>query len=328
MRFRLTIVFALFVWMLFTQSCIHDHPTGETVNPENIDAELEVTFDLRWSQALHIVDFGTKAGERGNLHKFILEAWRDGVTYCRDVVTLSDDEFAMGVMRHTFSKPLAATNYRIGVWYEKTGDEVTSPYFQTDDLSHIKLLTNSTTHGDSIQCGFGLKDVDFSKMSQNSSRDSEVMTIELEHPGARFHIVATDIRQFIDDNRSYLLQGDSFFVNLSLSQNRHNGFNIYSSSVKLGEGQIERSSGLWLPFADYDELKIADGFLFTDPEEDVTLTLSITNTTGMVISRTEPFSFPVKRGVITTVRGDFLSFPINGSLTVNPVWDGEIELEY
>lgn len=320
---------SLIATFALTQSCIHDHPFGEGENPSRLNPELEIAFDLHWSQILHQVDLemaGTKAGEEKR-HKFIIETSKNGSVYSRDDVYLSDEEFSMGILHHRFSKAFTSENYDLAVWYEKTIPGIENPFFDTQSLGEVKLLTTTTTHLDSIQCGHASESLDLRTYSNSRASEEIVKQVELAHSGAKFQIVATDIKDFIEENRAYLLQGDKFFVNLLISEDRHSSLNLYNNRVITNIGKLERKGPLWLPFADYTELKIADGFIFTDSEETVTMILTITNSTGMTVSQTEPFSFPVKRGVITTVRGDFLSFPINGFLTVDPVWDGEIELE-
>lgn len=323
--------FILAAVALISQSCIHDHPIGDGENPSRVNAELEIAFDLSWGQILHQVDFEvadteTKAGEEKR-HKFIIETSRNGSVYSKEEVYLSDEEFNMGFMHHQFSKAFSTENYDLVVWYERTVPENNISFFNTENLDNVTLLTSSVSHLDSIQCAHASETLDLSTYSNSRSSEEIVKQVELEHSGAKFQIVTTDINEFIEENRAYLLQGDSFFVNLSFSEDRHSSINLYNNRpISKGE-TLERKGELWLPFAEYTELKIADGFIFTESEEMVTMTLTITNTTGMTVSQTQPFSFPVKRGTITTIRGNFLSFPINGFLGVDPVWDGEIEIE-
>ena len=82
-----------------------------------------------------------------------------------------------------------------------------------------------------------------------------------------------------------------------------------------------------LPFAEYDELKIAEGFLFCDNDSETSIQLSVLNSALVTVSRTEYFTFPIKRGYITTVRGDFLTHSLNGIFTVDHIWGGEIIIE-
>lgn len=191
--------FILIVAFLVFPSCIHDHPKGEGENPSRVNAELEIAFDLRWNQILHQVDFDiadTKAGEE-NRHKFIIETAQNGSVYSREEVYLSDEEFNMGMMRHQFSKAFSAENYDLAVWYERLIPENETPFFDTESLENVTLLTSSVSHLDSIQCAHASETLDLRDYSASRAGDEIVKTVELAHSGAKFQIVATDINEFI-----------------------------------------------------------------------------------------------------------------------------------
>lgn len=309
------------------QGCIHDHPFGKdvpVVNPENVSSGLEISFNLTWDHHLHQTDF-TRALSQ-NSHRFVIETLKNGDCFSRNEVFLSDSEFSSGSLIHKFSSSFNRESYQLAVWYEKLDPENdNNSFFNSEDLGNVTLLSETTTHGDTLECGYASEILDLRDASSLNTSEN-IKEVKLNHAGAKFRIVTTDIQEFIAQYRSYLLQGDRFFVNLRFSEKRHS-FNLYDNkSIKENTESVRRGP-LVLPFADYTELKIADGFVFTDSEEEIDMILSITNTTGQTISQTNLFTFPVKRGIITTVRGNFLSHPIDGSFTVNPVWDGEIEIE-
>ena len=319
---RLLSFYFIVIALLFSlQGCIHEYPVMKGKKPADVavDLNIDLSFDISWQQLPYVVDFSSRAIEKR--HRFIIEALSEGTSVCRDEVWLSDEDFRKGRFRHQFSKSLRPLTHDIALWYDRT-DQNSSSHFTTDNLSDITLQERATDKEEVTQCAYANTRIDVAEFAETN----EVSTIEMQHAGARFQIVATDIQEFIQAQRPALLQGDSFSVQILFSEGSAHSFNIYDGSVTRKNEKLEYNGELWLPFDDYDELKIAEGFLFCNNEEFVTMQLLIYNSARMIVSETEQFSFPVKRGVITRVSGDFLTFPLEGAFSIDHIWEGEIEI--
>ena len=105
------------------------------------------------------------------------------------------------------------------------------------------------------------------------------------------------------------------------------GFDAFNMLPIRNEEERSETIKLNLPFGIYDELVLADGYLFTLDEENVTMRLTVHNSARMIVVRTPLFRFSLKRGTITYVRGEFLSDTFNNNLTVDNVWAGEIIID-
>lgn len=319
------------LWIIFLSGCIHEYPYATKDNPGEkgedptvMQARVEVTYNLSWQSIMHHVDFNTKAGNRSESpHRFVIEVIRDEETIYHEIQSLTSNEFSSGKLTHKLSQGLEPDLYRIGVWYDMEDDN--GEYsFQTHDLKEIQLSNFSTTDAEFRQCAYASDVLDLRNVDRE---DVVVKELELSHAGARFEIIATDVQQFITNNKASLNQGDSFTVHLSFAGGTSDTFNLHSQSLRYKGENMELSGWMRLPFAEYDELKIAEGFLFCAPDEEVTVRLSVTNSALLPVCQTEYFSFPVKRGYITSVRGDFLTDTIDGIFSVNHIWDGEIVIE-
>lgn len=315
------------------QSCIHEYPVatkspfpGEGDDPTSVNALIEVSFSLSWEKLLHTVDFFTKAdGREDHSNRFVIEVIKDGSIVCHDVAYLSDDEYSLGKLTHKLSVPLGAKDYKIGVWHDRQDENGDYPY-ETEDLSYVTLNRFSTTEPEAMQCAFATEQLD---LSDYDVKEETIVTkyIELDHPGARFEIVATDVQRFISEQKEALLQGDSFSTQLFFSNGTASSFNIHSGRLIYGPDNVVLSGRMRLPFDDYEELVIAEGFLFCNDEDEVTVKMNIRNSALVTVSSTDTFTFPVKRGHITVVSGEFLTHPIDGVFSVNHLWDGEIVFE-
>lgn len=325
----------LLLQIICFQSCIKEYPhpvkgsypeKGE--DPTTMNAFIEVNYDLTWKEMFHKVDFATKAGPRSDKpHRFVLEVINEkGEVLCHDYEFLSADEFSMGQLSHRLSIPLSPTYHQIAVWYDME-DEDGNYSYDSDDLKKVTLSNLSTTNSEILQCAYASDILDLTGYDPSETGASVVKELMLDHPGARFEIVATDIQSFISNNKEALNQGDSFTVHLSFSGNTSSSFNLHSQSLHYTGEDLILSGRMRLPFAEYDALKIAEGFLFCPDEEEISVKLSVTNSALVTVSQTQYFSFPIKKGYITTVEGDFLSHPIDGIFSIDNIWDGEIVIE-
>lgn len=315
----------LFVFsMLFFQGCIHEYRHGLGENPSKVEVEIQLTFNLSWSQMLHSVEFDTRS-RIDKPHRFIIEASHDGEIIYRDTQTLTPDDFASGSLNHTISVPLGPNIYNLAVWYDRNEDTEKLNY-NTDDLNNIFMINTSADDASAMQCGYAAANIDLREYAGRSNA-SVVKDLELKHAGAKFEIIATDIQTFIQEQKASLNQGDTFSIQILLEENSPYSFNSYNGSVARDITSYEYNADLWFPFAEYEELKIGEGFVFCNSTDDIAMSILIYNSARMIVSQTPTFTIPMKRGYITVVRGDFLTFPINSSLSINHIWEGEIEVE-
>ena len=314
---------------VLTQSCIHEYPgpvksTGNIgENPAEKTAFIEVTYDLDWENMLHNVMFEGRAenSARGGKHRIIIEvADRDRVV-SRSTFYLSEEEFSDGTHTFKLPEPLGASRYVVSAWYD-TRDDDGEHAFEAEDLTSVGIVKGITTDAGKYQCGFASEVLDLTESNEEVRH-----RLQLRHPGARFEIVAKDVQEFITMQKEALNQGDKFTINVKLLSEGHDMFDAYAGNKKFSGAGLSFSGRMRLPFDDYEELKIAEGFLFCQEEEMVRVQLSITNQSLVTVASTEAFEFPVKRGSVTIVSGNFLTSRMEGFFNVDTVWEGEIEFE-
>lgn len=302
-----------------------DNPSGN--NPNLWKAGITVEYNLEWETLIHNLDnayFSTKASSNP-LHRFIIEVKENGNVLCRDIRYATDEEFSEGRLMHTLSAALENHLYELAVWYDNLDDNKQS-LFLTESLENIKMDVMSTYWERTQACGFSYDILDLRDLKGGEDEQTVTKKLQMGHPVARFEIIATDIQQFISDNKEALEQGDSFTMNLLLSAGAYSKFNIYQNKPFKDEEALEMTGRIRLPFAEYDELKIAEGFFFCPEEEnEATAKINVTNSALFSVSHTDYFTFPVKRGYVTCIKGDFLTHPVDGIFTVDNIWAGEIE---
>ena len=333
MKKRGYIYFVLLLVMLMSQGCIHEYPhpvkgssSDKGEDPTVTDAYIEVVYDLSWQNIMHQIEFSTKAGQRSERpHRFVIEVIDEDGKVVQETETLSQNEFAAGKMSHKLKEPLSPGFYRISVWYDLENED-NEYQFKAESLSEISLNAFITTDAESYQCAYASGELDLREY-RDADEGYVVKQLALNHAGARFELIATDIQQFILNNKAALNQGDTFTANVSITGGVGETFNSYSGSIYMKSNTLDLSGRMRLPFAEYEELKIAEGFVFSEVENEMTLRLTVINSALQPVCQTEYFTIPVKRGYITTVRGDFLTNSINGVFSIDNIWEGEIVVE-
>lgn len=317
---------------LALQGCIYEYPVpvngvipGVGEDPSAVNVMVEVTCELSWESLLQQVDFSTKA-ESEKLHRIIVEVSDNGTILCHDTEYLSEDRFATGRFRHSLSVALKAKEYDIAVWCDVEGEE--GGYsFDASDLTRVEITNFSSRAGDDMDCAYAVSSLDLKEYADGEATANVLKEINLQHAGARFEMVSTDVQEFIANNKEALNQGDRFTVYVPFDVGGYSGMNLYTGKIFNTGGFPEFSGWMRLPFAAYDELKIAEGFVFCQYDSEATVKLRVTNSALFTVSQTDSFSFPLKTGYITTVSGDFLTHPIDGILSIDNIWEGEIYFE-
>lgn len=324
----------MIIFAFVMQGCIHDYPhpvrgpfPGKGEDPTTVGAIINVSFNLSWESMLHHVNFysGTRA-RTDKPYRFVIEVVKEGVVVSHDVINVSSEEFSLGKLKHKLSKPLEASLYKITAWYD-IQDNQGEYSFLTEELGGVTLINHSTTDAEILQCGYASDIIDLTPYAEDLMEETVSKELEMQHPGARFEIVATDVQQFITNQKAALNQGDQFTVHISFGSEVGDSFNLYAQSLNHNGETLNLSGRMRLPFAEYDELKIAEGFIFSDAEQDVEASLSVKNSALVTVAGTGNFTFPVKRGYITTVKGDFLTNGIGGMFNIDHIWEGEIVIE-
>ena len=324
------------VWILLSaylfSACIHEypHPTqgsgpGVGKDPTKVNAFIEVNYNLNWENLIYPVDFGSRA-DRESTHRFIIEVSQNRNPVCRDVVYLSDNEFRHARVNHRLSTALQPEDYEIVVWYDRQ-DSDGKYSFDVSSLFNIVLDNFSSIDADAMQCAFASDFLTLKEYKESEHPVSVVKELNMSIPGCRFEIIATDVQAFITEQKEALNQGDKFSVNLSFTNNAMTVFNSYSGTGIISEKPLEISGRMRLPFADYDELKIAEGFFFCEEESVVSAVLKVKNSALVSVSQTNQFEFRVKKGYLTIIRGDFLTHPVDGIFKIDTIWEDEIIFE-
>lgn len=300
-----------------------DGSGGNSSGSETLSLNLEINFLHDWQSTSHIVNFPTKAN--GDNYRVVIEIKQGNTVKTREFRYISANEYLEGVMYHTPGIALGTGKYEVAVWCDKVSDSGDYLY-DFNDLNGVSIQKTPTEDWSVYECNYGYSVIDLTSLSSETSKKIS-HKVEMMHAGSRFEFVATDVNKFILNNKEALNKGERFTVKFTPTSGAFKTFNLYQNAAYSESSDFEYSGWMCLPFDEYDELKIAEGFLFTEEETIVKGFLSIYNSNSEIVTRTKTFSFPAKRGSVTVIRGEFLTQPLDGNFSVDNNWEGEIHYD-
>lgn len=314
----------VFICILLT-GCIHDHPDGNGVDPSLLEADIELSINLNWGEN-ETKPFYTTRGRNDEGTIGIIEVSRDGSLIGRDEFRISPEEMEEGLASHKLSFGVHALEYDIAVWMENPSEQNIKYKFDNSNLKNIHLFEESTFWENDRQCGYAHKHLDLTKFKgQWGIKINE--SLDLNHPGGRFKLIATDLRKFVVNEIESIEKGETYTLTIEFGGNIADTFNAYNGSVAKQGHSFTYTDNLTLNYSIFEETEIAAGYVLCDDEDTVTMTLTVHNSARMPVVKSSEFSFPVKRGMISIVKGEFLSEKVTNLISVDNVWEDEIFID-
>lgn len=317
----------MFTAAFLLTGCIHEYPEAEALNPTSIEVALDLDLNLKWNQKTGEPVYQTKADKNIIGRRITVLISRNGKQEGKDIFYLTEDEFNVGNVKHKMTFSLEPREYEIAVWCDVVeGLNRENGYYDLSELPLVKSITAGINYDSRQTCGFASSRLDLRQYSGQWGA-KVIKQMKLEHPGARFEITTTDIQKFLEAQQVPLLNGESYTLTLSFGDGTASGIDIMTGIPFRDEFTMEWTDDLELPFTTRTQLQIAGGFIFCSDEENISMSLIVHNSARLIVVRTPQFRFPVKRGLITKISGDFLSETFSNTITVDNIWEGEIVIE-
>lgn len=322
-RGRITILLCFLIPLL--AGCIHTYPDPlEGNDPTLLNVSLEISANKEWA-ATNV--YGSKAA-RDPAHRIIVEILRDYSTVAHKEMILPPETDLSQPFRLPFSFQLDPRRYEIAIWCDclDPADNTPSGY-DASSLSDIKAMKDPqgwTVHKD---CFFHLGILDLREHSREESK-SVTVPVSLERPLGGFRLIADDYQEFINVNEGAIRKGESYSVEISIQPGLARGFDLLDRSPLRRKESDKISCPVRITTIPGIEMELASAYPFCGDETvDFTIDVFVFNSAKALISKTQGISFPMRKGALTTIRGRLLTNYINGGITVDPTWDGEIDIE-
>lgn len=313
--------------------CVHDYPTmtedgEEGIDPTLVQVNTEVTLDLELVP-LEIVTETARSGTTKAVpdyrRRFIIEARRDGRAEARQVTVLDEAETGNGEkLTLPINLKLHAVEYTLVVWtdYVEAG-AAADLYYNTENTENIACTAPYTGSTDRRDCLYGTAALDL-RQYRNEWNAKVQVQIDMVRPLAKYEIIATDVKEFLEKTGRQREQGAVYTVTFTYGFYFPLAFNALTGKPADSQMGVTFTTPLDVPTDGTETYTLGTDYIFVNGAESyVPLSMEIKDADGKTVSLTTGLDVPYRRGHLTTVRGPFLTSRFNPGVGIDPGFDDD-----
>ena len=329
--FRISVIL---LTILFS-SCVHQWPESL---PIPVKLKLEFDGSMHPFDTL-LVDTKTPTDDDHDL-RYVVEAYRnkeaggyyrDAIVrevFTKDIVSTLDNEIMLSVPDEG--------SYTFKVWVDYVGQgEADHKYYNPEKFNEIMMHEHQ---GNTDLRDAYVGSVELYAKRYGSQVPVEEGTLHLYRPVAKYEFISSDLVEFIEretrmlNTRADLVQRgtkeldlNDYTVKIYYTGFMPSAFNMHSdrpNDSKTGvyfESKIQKIND--------KEAKLGFDYVLANPgEASVVTAVAIYDAEGIEIAATTDIHIPLRRGMLTTVKGSFLMKESSGGVSINPDFDGEFNI--
>lgn len=348
-RFFSSIALAACALLCITSCAVHEWP-----EPSPADVIVNLDFDTQLPQYKVLNEEGTRASHDGRDYdiRYTIAAYRllpDG-SYAEEPFLLkvfSKDEIEE--LDATFRFSIDEGSYRFYVWTDFVLAGTQSDYFyNTTNFRRISLQGTHEGNNDFSDAFSGSADL---KVIRRGSKETpSTVTVQMRRPLAKFEFITTDLQEFITktieamirkeeaeaaakagetksdgDTKTPVVDLEKYTVVFFYSGYMPNAYNMMEGKPCDSATGVKFSSAI--SAIDNHDARLGFDYVFVNGEESsvmVTVALYDEECTQLSISR--QIEVPIKRSMLTTVRGSFLMQNTGGGVAIDPGFEDEFNI--
>ncbi len=253
----------------------------------------------------------------------MLEHNQEFVFY-RDLADKKDHEFAI---------QLPSGKYEVMVWADMAADSIDYLYDITD-FSRITLAGTTYLGGTDYRDAFRGKRT-ISIPHDYIERPADTLRITLERPLAKYTLVSTDLKLFIEKEMRRIAgvnKDDKNTFSLSNYIVRYQYYGYTPNTYSLFTDQsVDATIGLWFETQatqlDEDKAMLGFDYVFTKPEDGVVnLRVAMLTANRDTLAHSDELKINLRRNHLTVIEGEFMTKKMSGGVVINPDFDGDINV--
>lgn len=348
-RFFSSVALAACALLCITSCAVHEWP-----EPTPADVIVNLDFDTQLPQYKVLNEEGTRASHDGRDYdiRYTIAAYRllpDG-SYAEEPFLLkvfSKDEIEE--LDATFRFSIDEGSYRFYVWTDFVLAGTQSDYFyNTTNFRRISLQGTHEGNNDFRDAFSGSADLKVIRLG--SKETPSTVTVQMRRPLAKFEFITTDLQEFITktieamirkeeaeaaakagetksdgDTKTPVVDLEKYTVVFFYSGYMPNAYNMMEGKPCDSATGVKFSSAI--SAIDNHDARLGFDYVFVNGEESsvmVTVALYDEECTQLSISR--QIEVPIKRSMLTTVRGSFLMQNTGGGVAIDPGFEDEFNI--
>ena len=335
--------------LCITSCAVHEWP-----EPTPADVIVNLDFDTQMPQYKVLNEEGTRASHDGRDYdiRYTIAAYRllqDG-SYAEEPFLLkvfSKDEIEE--LNATFRFSIDEGSYRFYVWTDFVLAGTQSDYFyNTTNFRRISLHGTHEGNNDFRDAFSGSADL---KVIRRGSKETpSTVTVQMRRPLAKFEFITTDLQEFITktieamirkeeaeaaakagetkpegDTKTPVVDLEKYTVVFFYSGYMPNAYNMMEGKPCDSATGVKFSSAI--STIDNHDARLGFDYVFVNGEESsVMVTVALYDEEGTQLSISPQIEVPIKRSMLTTVRGSFLMQNTGGGVAIDPGFEDEFNI--
>ena len=348
-RFFSSVALAACALLCITSCAVHEWP-----EPTPADVIVNLDFDTQLPQYKVLNEEGTRASHDGRDYdiRYTIVAYRllqDG-SYAEEPFLLkvfSKDE--IDELDATFRFSIDEGSYRFYVWTDFVLAGTQSDYFyNTTNFRRISLQGTHEGNNDFRDAFSGSADL---KVIRRGSKETpSTVTVQMRRPLAKFEFITTDLQEFITktieamirkeeaeaaakagetksegDTKTPVVDLEKYTVVFFYSGYMPNAYNMMEGKPCDSATGVKFSSAIRA--IDNHDARLGFDYVFVNGEESsVMVTVALYDEEGTQLSISRQIEVPIKRSMLTTVRGSFLMQNTGGGVAIDPGFEDEFNI--
>ena len=319
-------------------ACINQYPDGEGVDPTLVNVRATVTLDTGYTAMAagnnrNTTAVSARADSRGNdawQWRVIVDAYRRGERerVSRQVTTVADIPAGEGKIILPLDLRLRALDYTLVAWCDRVPAGTTDDaLYNTADARAVTCAEPYPGGSPDRQCARGTTRLDLTAYRDEWNAHAP-LDLTMESPLARWRLVATDVRRFMEKTAADRAAGRTYSARFSYAFYLPAGVDAMTGMPCHSLTGVTFTLPLDLPADGSREMEIGSDHVFAGNDAStVSLTIEVVDDTGKVVSSLRGLEVPYQRGFLTTARGAFLTPETEGGVHIDPDYEGDIEVD-
>lgn len=231
---------------------------------------------------------------------------------------------------YTMETEVEQGNYELLVWVDYTeSGSVDDLYYNTESLKAIHFLATDRQY----ITGTDRREVFYGKSTVKAEGEQAATSIALERPLAKYCLVADDIdryRSLMKTNPEKYPELSELTITILYEGYLPCGFNVSEGKPNHSETGYKYQNALPAIGAADKTVQVASDYVMVNgTESSVTVTVLVTDRTGRKISQVKGIEVKYKRGMVTTIKGEFLAAGVvNPGINIDTDWENTHEVTF